>query len=347
LKKISVEKEKVELLTRLFKEWSHKVPQIIEYLPPSGSYRSYCRMKAGTFSALGAWNADARENDAFLSFTQSFRNAGVSVPEIYAENQSEGVYLLEDLGTETLFDCVKDKAFDESLKMLYRKSLKGLVDLQIKGKNCIDFSKCYPRAAFDRDSMMWDLNYFKYYFLKLVRIPFDEQALEDDFRNFTDYLLQERDDYFLFRDFQSANIMVKDGETYFIDYQGGRRGALQYDPASLLFDAKVRIPKADRDELIGYYLDELENRTLVDRTQFMGYYQGFVLIRLMQAMGAFGFRGIVEKKPGFMESIPPALVMFSDLLENWSLPVEIPELKACFRRMIDSVYLKQLLEHHL
>jgi aminoglycoside/choline kinase family phosphotransferase len=342
-----VEKDKVERLAHLFKEWCGKVPQIIEYLPPSGSYRSYCRMKTGTFTVLGAWNADARENDAFLSFTQSFRNAGVSVPEIYAENRLEGVYLLEDLGSETLFDCVKDKAFDESLRTLYRKSLKGLVELQIKGKSCIDFSKCYPRAAFDRDSMMWDLNYFKYYFLKLVRIPFDEQALEDDFRNFTDYLLQERDDYFLFRDFQSANIMVKDGETYFIDYQGGRRGALQYDPASLLFDAKARVPKADRAELIGYYLDELEKKTLVDRAQFMGYYQGFVLIRLMQAMGAFGFRGIVEKKPGFMESIPPALVMFTELLENWSLPVEIPELKACFRRMIDSVYLNQLLEHHL
>jgi len=194
---------------------------------------------------------------------------------------------------------------------------------------------------------MWDLNYFKYYFLKLVRIPFDEQALEDDFRKFTDYLLQERSDYFLFRDFQSANIMIKADEPYFIDYQGGRRGALQYDSASLLYDAKAKVPKEDRQELISYYMDELEKKIPVDRGQFMGYYQGYVLIRLMQAMGAFGFRGVVEKKPGFMESIPPALVMFQDMLDGWNLPLEVPELKACFQRMIDSAYLRHLLETHL
>jgi len=278
-----VEKEKVDILAGFFQQWSGQMPQNIEYLPPSGSYRSYCRMRAGSVSALGAWNADVKENEAFLSFTDSFRKAGLPVPEIYAVDSNENVYLLEDLGNDTLFDCVKDKPFDASLKALYRKSLKGLIGLQLRGKDCIDYAKCYPRAAFDRDSMMWDLNYFKYYFLKLVRIPFDEQALEDDFRNFADYLLQERSDYFLFRDFQSANIMIKADEPYFIDYQGGRRGALQYDPASLLFDAKARIPKAERQDLITYYIAELEKQTPVNREQFMGFYQGFVLIRLMQA----------------------------------------------------------------
>jgi len=342
-KKNPVEKEKVDTLARLFENWCDHQPINIEFLPPSGSYRSYCRMQAGAFTALGAWNADARENDAFLSFSRSFRKVGLRVPEIYAADDVESVYLLEDFGANTLFDCVKGKPFDEWTKDLYRKSLKHLVDLQWKGKDCIDYTKCYPRAAFDLDSMMWDLNYFKYYFLKLVRIPFDEQALEDDFRILTGYLLQERSDYFLFRDFQSANIMIKDGEPYFIDYQGGRRGALQYDPASLLFDAKAQVPKADRRELIEYYIKELSAKIEVDREAFLNRYQGFVLIRLMQAMGAFGFRGIVEKKPGFMESIPPALVMFQDLLDEWTLPVEVPELKACFGRMIESAYLKHLL----
>jgi len=207
-----VEKEKTDLLAQFFLNWCSQSPDKIEFLPPSGSYRSYCRLKSGAFSALGAWNADARENDAFLSFSRSFIDEGLPVPEIYEVNKTEGVYLLEDFGTDTLFDCVKNHSFDDSIKTLYRKSLKGLVNLQLKGKDCIDYTKCYPRAAFDRDSMMWDLNYFKYYFLKLVRIPFDEQALEDDFRNFTDYLMQERSDYFLFRDFQSANIMIKEGE---------------------------------------------------------------------------------------------------------------------------------------
>jgi len=339
-----VEKEKVAVIAQMFSNWCGKEPQQISFLPQSGSYRSYCRMQVGQISALGAWNADVRENDAFLSFSRSFRREGLAVPEIFAEDTLEGVYLLEDFGPDTLFDLVKDRPLDEHLKRLYEKSLTGLVDLQLKGKDCIDYRKCYPRAAFDRDSMMWDLNYFKYYFLKLVRIPFDEQALEDDFRNFTDYLLQERSDYFLFRDFQSANIMISNEEPFFIDYQGGRRGALQYDPASLIFDAKARIPKEIRQELIEFYVEALSAKTQVDKKAFMGYYDGYVLIRLMQAMGAFGFRGIVEKKSGFMESIPPALGMFADLLNEWTLPVEIPELKACFGRMLKSEYLKKMLE---
>jgi len=339
-----VEKEKVAILAQMFTDWCGQEPQQISFLPQSGSYRSYCRMQSGSLSALGAWNADARENDAFLSFSKSFKNEGLPVPSIYAEDLIEGVYLLEDFGAFTLFDLVKEHPFNDQLKGIYEKSLRGLVEIQLKGKECIDYSKCYPRAAFDRDSMMWDLNYFKYYFLKLLRIPFDEQALEDDFRCFTDYLLLERGDYFLFRDFQSANIMVSKGEPYFIDYQGGRRGALQYDPASLLFDAKARIPKAKRQELIEFYVNVLSEKIEVDKLAFMGSYQGYVLIRLMQAMGAFGFRGVIEKKPGFMESIPPALSMFEDILEDWTLPIEIPELKACFERMLKSEYLKKKLE---
>ena len=343
-KKNSVEKEKVAILAKMFENWCGQEPQQISFLPQSGSYRGYCRMQSGSFTALGACNSDARENDAFLSFSRSFRKEGIPVPEIYAEDIPEGVYLLEDFGSDTLFDVVKDRPYDEYIKSLYKKSLTGLIDLQLKGKDCIDYRKCYPRAAFDRDSMMWDLNYFKYYFLKLVRIPFDEQALEDDFRVFTDYLLQERGDYFLFRDFQTANIMIFADEPYFIDYQGGRRGALQYDPASLIFDAKARMAKEDRQELIDFYVKELCKKTKIDVAAFMNHYQGFVLIRLMQAMGAFGFRGIVEKKPGFMESIPPALDMFADILDEWTLPVEIPELKACFVRMVKSEYLKNLLK---
>lgn len=338
-----MDKEKVAILANMFEIWSGQKPQETILLPPSGSYRSYCRMKTDNVSALGAWNADTRENEAFISFTESFYSQGLPVPEIYSVNNTESVYLLEDFGETMLFDRVHNHKFGEELKSLYKKSLEGLIDLQLKGKNCIDYSKCYPRAAFDLDSMMWDLNYFKYYFLKLVRIPFDEQALENDFRSFTDYLLKEENDFFLFRDFQSANIMIRNDKPYFIDYQGGRRGALQYDPASLLYDAKARLSKEIRKELIDYYVDVLAERTSINRIEFMNFYQGFVIIRLMQAMGAFGFRGIVEKKPGFMESIPPALTMFADILDEWTLPVEIPELKACFRRMLDSEYLKELI----
>ena len=337
-----METEKLALLTKMFKNWSGFEPTRVNLLPQSGSYRSYCRFVTDQTTAIGAWNADEKENAAFLSFTDRFLNVGIPVPKVYDVDQLQGIYLLEDLGADTLFDLVKDKPFNLELKQLYRSSLRNLIDLQLKGKDCIDYTLCYPRSAFDKDSMMWDLNYFKYYFLKLVRIPFDEQALEDDFKVFVTYLLEERSDFFLFRDFQSANIMIKDNAPYFIDYQGGRRGALQYDPASLLFDAKARIPKEVRAELFQYYMEVLSQHQYVNKPKFEGYYQGFVLIRLMQAMGAFGFRGIVEKKPGFMESIPPALEMFHDLLEDWTLPIDIPELKNCFKRMLHSDYLKSL-----
>lgn len=333
----------ISILHHLFEEWCGLVPEQTTALPPSGSYRCYWRIQAGKYSALGVWNADLKENDAFLSFTRSFIREGLLVPSIYAEVPEKGLYLLEDLGSCTLFDKVRGEPFDASQERIYERCLEQLVDVQIKGRDCIDYGKCYPRAAFDRNSMMWDLNYFKYYFLKLVRIPFDEQALEDDFNAFVTYLQRERSDYFLFRDFQSANIMIREDKIYFIDYQGGRRGALQYDPASLLFDAKVQLPRDARERLIHHYMDVLEEKQPVFRTEFMHFYEGFVLIRLMQAMGAFGFRGIVEKKPGFMNSIPPALTLFSNLLETWSLPVDIPELKACFGRMLTSSYLNELL----
>lgn len=339
-----MDKERLNLLSLMFRQLYGVEPEAVSVLPQSGSYRSYCRFKSGDISVIGAYNADKKENDAFLSFTESFKNAGVNVPDIYASDLNNDIYLLEDLGHTTLFDYVNGKPYNDNIKKLYELSLGGLTDLQLKGKSCIDYSKCYPRSAFDGDSMMWDLNYFKYYFLKLVRIPFDEQALEVDFRTFANYLLGENSDYFLYRDFQSANIMIKDSKPYFIDYQGGRRGALQYDVASLLFDAKAKLPKDARKDLVEYYYNEVSSKIELKKDVFMAFYQGFVLIRLMQAMGAFGFRGMVEKKPGFMESIPPALKMFDDILSEWELPVKIPELKSAYKRMLESDYLNDLLQ---
>jgi hypothetical protein len=199
----------------------------------------------------------------------------------------------------------------------------------------------YPRAAFDRQSILWDLNYFKYHFLKLAHIPFNESRLEKDFRRFATFLLAADTRHFLYRDCQSRNVMVRDGEPWFIDYQGGRRGALQYDVASLLVDPKVGIPEQVRDELLEHYLTALETLLPVNREQFREHYRGYVLVRIMQAMGAYGYRGFYERKPRFLQSVPMAIRNIERILETGFVPLELPELRAVLERICDSRALRR------
>ena len=311
-----------------------------EILLSSGSYREYCRMQNYGLSVIGAFNADVKENAAFFSLTKHFRSQGIPVPEVYVVSSDQKKYLLEDLGDTTLFDFlvkVREKeGFSEKIINEYKKALKLLPKLQVVAGKDLDYSVCYPRAAFDSQSMMWDLNYFKYYFLKLARVPFDEQALEDDFREFSNYLLGADSEYFMFRDFQSRNIMLKNKAVYFIDYQGGRRGALQYDLASLLYDGKADIPEQVRKELFDFYLKELKEYLPINEDEFSAYFKGFALIRIMQAMGAYGFRGFYEKKEHFLKSIPYALKSLKFLLDDLNLPVHLPELTRVLQELTKS-----------
>jgi aminoglycoside/choline kinase family phosphotransferase len=330
----------------LFEHHFQEKVETFSMLPPSGSYREYCRLENSHRSVIGAFNADVKENTAFLSFTNHFRKKSLPVPEIFAVSSDLKKYLLEDLGNVTLFDFLSEtresEGFSETIVAEYRKVLKVLPKIQIAGGKDMDYSVCYPREAFDKQSMMWDLNYFKYYFLKLAKISFDEQALEDDFQAFSDYLLSAPSDYFLYRDFQSRNVMLKDGGVHFIDYQGGRRGALQYDLASLLYDGKADIPQEIRTQLFNFYIEELKNYIPVNESEFTSYFNGFVLIRIMQAMGAYGFRGFYEKKEHFLKSIPFAINNLQNLLPELNLPVEIPELINVLHLLTQSETLKEI-----
>lgn len=317
-----------------------------EMLPPSGSYREYCRLQNTNRSVIGAFNSDIKENVAFLSFTGHFRSKNLPVPEVYGVSPDSKKYLLEDLGNTTLFDFLSTtrgtEGFSETIISEYEKVLRELPKLQVLAGKDLDYSVCYPRAAFDKQSMMWDLNYFKYYFLKLAQVSFDEQALEDDFQAFSDYLLSAGSGYFLYRDFQSRNVMLKNDRVYFIDYQGGRRGALQYDLASLLYDGKADIPQEVRIRLFHFYFEELKKYLPVDEQEFTAYFRGFVLIRIMQAMGAYGFRGFYEKKEHFLKSIPFALKNLEFLLNDLRLPVDLPELVKVLEQIVHSEALKEI-----
>lgn len=337
--------EKNEIIQLFENQFNEKV-ETFEMLPPSGSYREYCRLINKNRSVIGSLNNDVKENTAFLSFSNHFKNNGLPVPEVFAVSSDLKKYLQQDLGNETLFEFLsktrEKEGFSENIISEYKKVLKVLPKIQFIAGKGLDYSVCYPRAAFDKQSMMWDLNYFKYYFLKLAKIQFDEQALEDDFQLFSNYLLSASSGFFMYRDFQSRNIMLKDGEVFFIDYQGGRQGALQYDLASLLYDGKADIPESVRFQLFQFYVSELKKYMKVDEEKFTAYFKGFVLIRIMQAMGAYGFRGFYEKKEHFLKSIPFALKNLEFLLKDVKLPVELPELINVLKQLVQSEALKKI-----
>src|SRR5690606_29839234 len=274
---------------------------------------------------------DVKENRAFIEFSQFFRSKNLRVPQVCAVDGDMDCYLLEDLGNTTLFDWLstarREKEIPAPIIDFYKQSIEQLIQFQLKGQE-LDFSLCHPRSRFDKQSMMWDLHYFKYYFLKLAQISFDEQLLEDDFNRLADYLLQTDTSYFLYRDFQSRNIMVVNDQPAFIDYQGGRQGALQYDLASLLYDAKADLPQALREELLNHYILLLTQKINIDEMKFRELFQGYVLIRIMQAMGAYGFRGFYEKKEHFLKSIPFALENLKHLLPGPWLKDNFPTLFA-------------------
>jgi aminoglycoside/choline kinase family phosphotransferase len=325
-------------LAELFEQWAGKSPELVLPLAPSGSDRIYYRLQQGDRSAIGAFNENRKENTAFVAFSSHFHQKGLPVPEIYAKQLDDHIYLQEDLGFTTLYSYLltKGEYFPDYLIQIYKRVVEQLAHLQIKGHEGFDYSLCFPREAFDKQSMLWDFNYFKYYFLKLAKVPFDEQDLEVDIHRLADYLLEANADYFMFRDFQTRNIMIKDGEPFFIDFQGGRRGALQYDLASLLFQAKANIPTDIREELLEHYLDTATTLTDIDRSTFKEYYYGFVLIRCIQVLGAYGFRGLYERKEHFLKSIPFALRNIKWLLENELLKVAVPTLTSALSAIIES-----------
>ena len=314
-------------------------------LPKSGSHRAYYRLTLQDGRTLiGAYNDDLDENRAFFAYTRFFTSKGFPVPTLLAVAEDNLHYLQNDLGNLTLYDHLFANRTEEGPApetiAYYEKAVRALPALQLSGKEGLDFSVAYPRAAFDRQSMQWDLNYFKYFFLKLTNVPFNEQKLEDDYNTLMDYLLTADSDYFLYRDFQSRNIMLKEGEVYFIDYQGGRKGALQYDLASLLYQVRADLSPALREHLLNVYLDALSERMPVDRKTFVSYFQGFVLIRILQAMGAYGYRGYFERKSHFLQSIPFAVKNLEGILDHYELPVALPELTRVLRALIASDFVK-------
>ncbi len=322
----------MDVLKRLFEQHYRLPAEDVRPLQGQlgGSGRAIVRLTGGGFSAIGIVYSVREENLAFLEFSRHFRRHGLPVPEIYTEDLSAGAYLEEDLGDTTLFEFLGANRAGEDITPevmeAYRKVVAVLPRFQVEAGRDLNYKVCYPRSSFDRQSIAWDLNYFKYYFLRLVGVPFNEQALEIDFSHLTKFLLTADRDYFLYRDFQSRNVMLRSGQPFFLDYQGGRKGALQYDIASLLFDGKADLPPEMRQELLDYYLDCLATHIPVNREAFMEHYYAYVYVRILQALGTYGFRGFYERKAHFLQSVPYALKNLRWLAEHVKLPIALPAL---------------------
>jgi aminoglycoside/choline kinase family phosphotransferase len=338
----------MNILNRLFEERFHAPVTHVHPLQGQlgGSGRQIIRLSNETNTAIGIVYGVREENVAFLEFSKHFRKHGLPVPEIYGEDLDHGVYLEEDLGNTTLYEFLSKNRDAGSIAPpvveAYRKVVAILPSFQVKAGRDVNYEACYPIGSFDRQSVAWDLNYFKYYFLRLAGVPFNEQALEDDFGRLTDFLMTAERQYFLYRDFQSRNIVLRDDQPFFVDYQGGRKGALQYDIASLLFDAKADLPPELRQELLDHYLDALGGYIKVDREAFMKHYYAYVYVRILQALGAYGFRGFYERKQHFLQSVPFAMKNLRWLLHHVTLPIELPTLMAAFQSMLASEKLQGL-----
>lgn len=309
-------------LYRLFEEYTGMAPENVRTLTGSGSNRAYCRMEADGCRLIGVKGVDARENEAFITIARHFHECGIHVPEVLTVSRDMMCYLQEDLGDTLLSDMVASAVKaggiqkNSPLSDLLCRTMSMLPKIQLEGAMGLDFSVCYPQPSFDRRTIMFDLNYFKYCFLKPSGVEFNEVLLQDEFERFADKLLEEDSDTFLYRDFNARNVMVRDGEPYFIDFQGGRRGPIYYDVASFIWQARARYPQWLKESMVDSYLDALASYRSVDRSAFMSRLRPFILFRMLQVLGAYGFRGLVEHKAQFVVSIPPAMNILKELLSE-------------------------------
>ena len=316
-------------LSLLFFEATGKKAGEQTALTASGSNRRYYRIESEdtTTSLIGVQGTSRDENHAFLYMAEHFMKKGLNVPKVLAVGDDEMNYVQQDLGNVLLFDYIaegrKTGVFSAKEKDMLRSTMRALARFQVIGAEEFDFNQCYPQPEFNLRSILWDLNYFKYCFLKATGLDFQEDKLENEFERLAYILLQNRMNAFMYRDFQSRNVMVckKDDGTevpYFIDFQGGRKGPVFYDVASFLWQAKANFHPDLREELVEVYLEELQKYMPVDRDLFYETLKHFVLFRTMQVLGAYGFRGYFEKKPHFLQSIPFAIDNLRHLLKHAS-----------------------------
>jgi len=333
----------VESVSSLYKQWKGTGALAIDVLPQSGSERRYFRLHGREETVIATYGANIQENETFIYFSRQFKEKKLAVPAILAISEDRMFYLQEDFGNISLLDHLESRGFTGEVYALFRKSLQALAQLQVRGDKDLDYEYCLTNKEFGKQAIMADLFYFKYYFLDALRKPYDKQKLIGDFDALSNYLTHTEYKYFMFRDFQSRNIMVREDESvHFIDYQGGMKGAPQYDVASMLWQARANLPDDWKNHLLEDYMNDFSELIgqQIDKNIFRSQYNGYVLIRLLQVLGAYGFRGLFERKAQFLTSIPLALRNLREFFQHQSLGISVPE----FRKVLDMCVADEIIQ---
>jgi len=334
----------IDNIQSLYNKWTKgEDPVSIDVLPQSGSERRYFRLYSKKGSVIGSYGANIQENESFFYFSNHFSKKDLAVPKIFTISNDRMHYLQEDFGDTSLLNRLEAEEYTSEVYELFKKSLESLAQLQVKGDQDFDYSKCLTNSAFGKQAIIADLLYFKYYFLDALRKPYDKQKLIADFDALSIYLSETAYHFFMFRDFQSRNIFIKeDNSVHFIDYQGGMKGAPQYDVASLLWQARANLPEEWKNKLLQDYINAFEKilGQPIDKNIFLNQYNGYVLIRLLQVLGAYGFRGLFERKAQFLTSIPLALNNLKDFLGNHPIGISVPE----FSKVLDLCISDEIIE---
>src|SRR6187431_3215820 len=335
----------IESTLELYKNWRGKDAASIDVLPRSGSERRYFRIhEEDDTTIIGTYGANIKENETFFYFSEKFFKQQLPVANIHAISDDRMFYLQEDFGDISLIDRLESEGYTNEIYGLFQKSLQTLATLHVKGDEELDYDRCLTNTEFGRQAIMADLLYFKYYFLDALRKPYDKQKLIDDFEALSNYLTHTEYKYFMFRDFQSRNIMVKkDNSIHFIDYQGGMKGAPQYDVASMLWQARANLSDEWKEKLLNDYISALENivGSKINKGTFKSQYNGYVMIRLLQVMGAYGFRGLFERKAHFLASIPLALRNLRFFIDHKRIGIVTPEFDRVLRLVVTDEMIKR------